>query len=124
VKANNKHILGYDPQKKSTYELYLDANNLYGMAMVPDLPYKDLNLEAEGAISLDTILNTADDAETGYTVEVAMSFPKEIHERLKQLPPCPETLTPKSSWFSEFQKEVKIKTRSKNNCDKLVPKLS
>jgi hypothetical protein len=92
--------------------------------MVPDLPYKDLNLEAEGAISLDTILNTADDAETGYTVEVAMSFPKEIHERLKQLPPCPETLTPKSSWFSEFQKEVKIKTRSKNNCDKLVPKLS
>ena len=68
--------------------------------MVQDLPCKDIQLEAEGAISLETILNTADDAETGYTVEVDLSFPPEIHERLKQLPPCPETLAPKEEWFS------------------------
>ena len=100
VKANNKHVMGYDPKSKSTYLLYLDANNLYGWAMVQDLPYKDIKLEAEGAISLETIRNTADDAETGYTVEVDLSFPPEIHERLKQLPPCPETLAPKEEWFS------------------------
>ena len=42
VKANNKHIAGYDPNTKSTYLLYLDANNLYGWAMVQALPYKDI----------------------------------------------------------------------------------
>ena len=43
VKANNQHIAGYDPKSKSTYLLYLDANNLYGWAMVQALPYKDIN---------------------------------------------------------------------------------
>ncbi len=42
VKATNKHVAGYDPKTKSTYLLYLDANNLYGWAMVQALPYKDI----------------------------------------------------------------------------------
>ena len=104
VKANKKDIVGYDPNTKSTYLLYLDANNLYGWSMVQDLPYKDIKLDTE--ITLEEILKTADDAETGYTVEVDLSFPKEIHERLKQLPPCPETLTPKGEWFSECIREI------------------
>jgi hypothetical protein len=66
--------------------------------MVQDLPYKDIRLNIE--ITIDEILNTADDAETGYTVEVDLSFPKETHEKLKQLPPCPETRIPDEAWFS------------------------
>ena len=42
VKANNQHIAGYDPNSKSAYLLYLDANSLYGWAMVQALPYKDI----------------------------------------------------------------------------------
>jgi hypothetical protein len=37
VKANNKHIAGYDPKIKSTYLLYPDANTLR-LAMVQALP--------------------------------------------------------------------------------------
>jgi hypothetical protein len=44
--------------------------------MVQDLPYKDIRLYTE--ITIDEILNTADDS-AGYTVEVDLSFPKEIH---------------------------------------------
>ena len=68
--------------------------------MVQVLPYKDNNFNEE--ITIDEILETVDDAETGYMVEVDSSFPKEIHERLKQLPPCPYTRLPDEAWMSEF----------------------
>ena len=98
AEANNKDVVGYDPTTKSTYLMYLDANNLYGWSMVQALPYKDIKFNKE--ITIDEILQTEDDAETGYTVEVDLSFPQEIHERLKQLPLCPETRAPDEAWFS------------------------
>jgi hypothetical protein len=119
VKANNKDMIGYDPKTKSTYLMYLDANNLYGWSMVQALPYQDIKFNRE--ITIDDVLETADDAETGYMVEVDLSFPKEIHERLKQLPPCPETRAPDEAWFSEYQKELKLKTKSNSKCQKLIP---
>ena len=54
--------------------MYLDANNLYGWSMVQALPYKDITMNTN--ITIDEVLNTADDSETGYTVEVDISFPK------------------------------------------------
>ena len=38
VKANNKYLDDFNPNKKSNYLLYLDANNLYGWAMSQKLP--------------------------------------------------------------------------------------
>ena len=37
-KANNPYLHDYDPQKETSYILYLDANNLYGWAMSQPLP--------------------------------------------------------------------------------------
>ncbi len=121
VKANNQHIAGYDPKTKSTYLLYVDANNLYGWAMSQALPKKDLAFSNE--TSLETILNTEDEAETGYMVEIDIKFNKEIHERLKQMPPCPESLAPKEEWFSDYQRLVMKETKSNTKCKKLVPHL-
>jgi hypothetical protein len=121
VKANNKDMVVYDPKTESSYLMYLDANNLYGWSMVQSLPFKDIKFNTE--IAIDEILNTADDAETGYTVEVDLSFPREIHERLKQLPPCPETRAPDEAWFSDYQKDLKITTGSNSKCEKLIPHL-
>ena len=43
AKANNKHMGGaYDSKQESSYIAYVDANNLYGWAMVQPLPYKDI----------------------------------------------------------------------------------
>ena len=119
VNANNKDTVGYDPNTKSTYQLYLDANNLYDWSTVQALPYEDIKLNTE--ITIEEILNTTDDAETGYTVEVDLSFPKDIHERLKQLPPCPETRVPDTKRCSEYQKDLKKRTNSKRKCEKLIP---
>ena len=38
AKANNKHTIYHDKSKEISYILYLDANNLYGLAMSQKLP--------------------------------------------------------------------------------------
>ena len=42
ARANNKQMGTYDPKIESSYIAYVDANNLYGWAMVQSLPYKDI----------------------------------------------------------------------------------
>ncbi len=88
----------------------MDANNLYGWAMVESLPYKDVKFDSTA--TLQSILETPDDAETGYFVEVDLEFPPELHDKFKQFPPCPETLTPQLDWFSAYQIEVMEKTQA------------
>ena len=126
VKANNKYIEGFDISQPSSYLMYWDANNLYGWAMSQSLPFKDLKFDKE--VTLDQILETSDEAETGYIVEVDISYPIELHDKFKEFPPCPESITPKQEWFSDFQKEIGIKTgmikKDKyRGSDKLVPHL-
>ena len=41
--ANNKYLKIYDSNKKSTFIIYWDANNLYGWGMNQPLPYSDFN---------------------------------------------------------------------------------
>jgi hypothetical protein len=38
-KKHNKYLSDYNPDEKSTYISYLDANNLYGVSMSCKLPY-------------------------------------------------------------------------------------
>ena len=45
-------------------------------------------------------------------VEVDLSFPKDIHELLKQFVPCPENIIPNTEWFSDYQKEVQASTNA------------
>ena len=104
VKANNKYFDNFDDSKPSNYLMYWDANNLYGWAMSQHL--QNENLKFDDAITLDDILDAPDENKTGYIIEVDLIFPKEIHDKLKEFPPCPESLTPKMEWFSEVQKYV------------------
>ena len=44
ARANNKYMdEKYDPEKESSFLQYLDANNLYGWAMVQKLPTGGFN---------------------------------------------------------------------------------
>ena len=90
--------------------------------MVQALPYKDIKFSNE--TTLETILEAADDASTGYMVEVDLSFDSSIHEKLKQMPPCPESIIPREEWFSDYQKQVAKTTHSNTKCPKLVPHLN
>ena len=58
--------------------LYLDANTLYGHAMNRPFPYKDF--EWVDSISIDTIMNDDENSDVGYTLEVDLHYPKELHD--------------------------------------------
>jgi len=127
VKANNKYLPDYNPEEDSNYLMYWDANNLYGWAMSQSLPLDNLRFE-EGT-SLNKILKTPDDSPKGYIVEVDLEFPQHLHDKFKEFPPAPESLTPKLDWFSDFQKDIgekneTIKNGKYNGSDKLVPHLN
>lgn len=126
VKANNKYLENYNPEQDSNYIMYWDANNLYGWAMSQYLPYADLKFDNN--ITLDQILETEDDNEIGYIVELDLSFPEELHDKFKEFPPCPENITPNIDWFSDFQKEVgtisgTVKKGKYSGSNKLIPHL-
>ena len=56
VKANNHYLEDYDNTKPETYLMYVDANNLHGLAMMQLLPYKALKFNR--TIDLEGISNT------------------------------------------------------------------
>ena len=59
----------FDESKDVSSIIYIDANNLYGGIMLQyPLPLKDFELVEE--ISLDTILQTKDEGDIGFPVEV------------------------------------------------------
>ena len=72
--------------------------------MSQTLPYK--NLKFDNDVPLETILDTPDDADVGYMVELDLSFPPEIHDKLRQYPPCAESVAPPAEWLSDFQKNL------------------
>ena len=126
VAANNIYVADYDPSKPSNYLIDFDANSLYGGSMSKPLPYRDLILEDD--ITLSKIVNTDLDAKRGYIVECDLHFPRELHGKFKEFPPCPELLTPSTEWFSEYQMEVAettglIKNGKYRGSAKLVPHL-
>ena len=96
-KANNK-FMGekYDPSQPSKYLAYLDANNLYGWAMMKPLPLGDFKWMRERELK-----NWED---TPCILEVDLEYPRDLHDLHNDYPLAPERL--------------KIK-----NVEKLIPNL-
>ena len=63
---------------------YIDANNLYGCAMMQKLPYKDFQFTTT-TTTLDTILNTPDDSDHGYYIICDIDYTNECKERTERL---------------------------------------
>ena len=88
TKANIPGKEGYDPKQPISFLLYVDMNNLYGGGMLGYLPVSDFEWVS---VPLEEILNTADNGEYGFYVEVDIEYPKTlmiimiIHWQLKRL---------------------------------------
>ena len=64
--------------------LYEDANNFYGWAMSEPLPYDEIKFDNN--VKLEEILNTPDDNNIGYFIEVDLKYPDNTKEKTKQFP--------------------------------------
>ena len=104
AEANNIYMGDdFDESKESSYINYFDANNLYGLAMIQKLPYK--NLKWDTKITEDDILNYAN-GNTGYILEVDLEYPKELHDLHNGYPMAPETMNVKADMLSDKQVEI------------------
>ena len=92
MKTHYKNMIYDDNNKSSTYILYKYGNNLYGCSMSEFLTHEKLQFDSN--IKLDVTLNAPDENETGYIVEVDLQFPVQVHDKFKEFPPAPETVTP------------------------------
>ena len=105
AEANNKYMgEDYDENKPSSYINYLDANNLYGLAMCQKLPYKDIKF-VEGNFTEDHI-RTWSDLGTGYILDVDLEYPKELHDKHVDYPLAPEIMSVTADMLSDTQKDI------------------
>ena len=108
---------------------YIDANNLYGYAMMQKLPYKDFQFTTTtttldprtdfvlGKPSgfLDTILNTPDDSDHGYYIVCDSDYNNECKERTEQL-----ALMPKKRKINDNELGYRERDEGKARSEKLI----
>ena len=90
--ANNKYMSSYDEKSASKYIMYLDANNLYGLAMSQCLPtggFTCIPKKMLGKLSLD---NYKDNSRKGIILEVDLEYPEKLHDKHNSYPLAPEKL--------------------------------
>ena len=69
--------------------LYVDANKLYGWAMRPSLPYDEFKFDKN--LKLKKNLNTPDDSDVGYFVDVDLKYAVNKKYTTKNFPFAPES---------------------------------
>ncbi|CAG2207648.1 unnamed protein product [Mytilus edulis] len=85
-KANNPYMKNFDSSQPTKYLAYLDANNLYGWAMVQSLPTGDFEwVEPEE-------IEYPDDHEYGAMVECDLEYPEKLHDAHNDYPLAPENV--------------------------------
>ena len=91
AKANNKYMINYDKSIKSSYLMYLDANNLYGWTMSKKLPVNGFKWENDlSRFNENFIKNYNENSDVGYFLEVDIEYPKQLWSYHKDLPFLPE----------------------------------
>ena len=101
---NNKYLEGFDETKAATYGFLVDANNLYGGIMQKfPLPLSEFEIVD---VELGTILETANDSEIGFVLEVDLDYPDALHNMHKDFPLAPTKEKIDRNMLSEYQMDL------------------
>jgi hypothetical protein len=106
-KANNKYMSDYKPDEASKYIMYLDANNLYGWAVIQDLPtggFKWLKINGETDLA-----KNGENKKNGLILEVDLEYPEKLHDRHNGYPLAPESARINEEMLSEYCREIREK---------------
>ena len=114
IKANNQYMVDFNPLEKTTYNLYLDANNLYGYSMCEPLPFgnfmlldKEKQFEDFYYLSkVDSILQLDPYGKKCYFYKIDGYIPESLHDHFSDFPLFPEKMEVEMDMFSEFQRNV------------------
>ena len=113
-RANNKFLSDYKPKNISSFIIMIDANNLYGGIREKfSLPLHEFEMfdksewtNEQAQEILRRILNTPDDDEVGYIVEVDLSYPDSLHDLHSDFPLAPTKEAIDECWLSEYQSSL------------------
>ena len=89
-KANNKYLKDYNKDVEESFLQYLDANNLYGFALIQKLPVDGFKWKNNISKFNEDLKNYDEDNNKGYTLEVDVKYPKHLHDLHSDLPFFPE----------------------------------
>ena len=126
IRGGISSIMGdrYVKSDENNKILYIDATNLYGHSMGQFLPYDEIEMWHVHPDKywnwLDIILNTSDDSEIGYFLEVDLKYPDDIKEKTKYFPFCPENKKINPDKYNEYMKSIKPEKYTKSKkliCD-------
>ena len=84
--------------------LYLDMNNLYGYGLCQPLPTGQYHWFDEKEIQ-DFKLSDIDSVNVGYTLEVDLLYPQDLHDYHDSYPLAPENRIIPATWLSSTSKE-------------------
>ena len=101
VKANSQHMPDYDKNNSQTTSYTKNPKLHMVVACLNIYLTKDINWN--NSMSIDFILKIRDDHWNGYELEVDLHCSVELHDKLKEIPPGPETLTPDIDWLTPYQ---------------------
>ena len=106
-KANNKYIGDdYNPNEKSKFIMYLDANNLYGCSMIQYLPTDKFKfIDTENC----DVNKVKDGDEYGYRLEVDLEYSHELHNSHSDYPLASERLIISNNMLGSYSKDIKKK---------------
>ena len=105
--ANNNYMGEYyDKTKPSSYISYLDANNLYGLAMCKKLPYNNIKFVKDSFTEEDIKYHNSDYSSKGYISDVDLEYPKECHDKHIDYPRAPEIMNVTADMLSDVQKQI------------------
>ena len=110
AKANNKFMKDFDPAEKSSFIVYLDANNLYGWAMSKPLPVGEFEWMNEA--ELENWERFVDEKGIGCILEVDLEYPVELHDFHNDFPLAPEKMI--------LEKKVEKLTQNLRDKEKMV----
>ena len=124
-KANNKYMREYDEKAPSKYIMYLDANNLYGMAMSQYLPRSGFKWLTEKQINNINLVKYNKNSGKGSILEVDLEYPKELHNLHNDYPLAAERVRVDKDMLSKYCKKIATKYNiSTGLVHKLIPTLS
>ena len=115
---------GYVKSDENSTVLYMNATNLYGNSMSQMLPYDEIEMwhghPDKYCNWLEEIINTPDDSDIGYFLEVDLKYPDDIKEKTKHFPFCPENKKINPNEYNDYMNKIKPKNYTKSKkliCD-------